>query len=92
MKKNFKDNANKTAMQFAKEIISEIKSGETGGTFSDEASESLFKALKWMFSGSLSHLVEDLVNDATGKDVDVSITADQPYEEYEAVCEWRINN
>ena len=88
MKKLYSE-ANKTAMQFAKVIIREINGGEFNGTFSDTASEKLYKAIKGFHSCSISHLVEDLVEDATGKDVDVSITADRPYEELEVICEWR---
>ena len=87
--KKFYNEANKTAMQFANVIIREIKCGEFHGTFSNTASEKLYKAIKGFHSCSISHLVEDLVDDATGKDVDVSITADRPYEELEVRCEWR---
>ena len=87
MKKFFNDN-NKTAMQFANVIIRDIKDGDLDGSFMDTASDGLYRALKGFHSSSIGHLIEDLVEDATGKEVFVSLYADKPYEEFEVRCQW----
>jgi hypothetical protein len=72
MKKFFENDSNKTAMQFAKEIISEINVGVLDGAPMDSCSKALHKALTGVHGSSIAHLVEDLVEDATGKSVFVS--------------------
>lgn len=95
MKKYFNNN-NKTAMQFAKEIISEIKCGVMDGAPMDLCSKELHKALTGVHSSSIASLVEDLVEDTTGKSVFVTIASQEvwtyPNINYEVHCEWNVNN
>lgn len=72
MKKLFKDN-NKTAMQFVPSIVREINDGETLFTKLFDSSEALYKRFKGVHVGSLQSLIRELVEDATGKDVDVTL-------------------
>ena len=96
MKKFFKDNANKTAMQFAKEIISEVNAGVVDGAPMDSCSKAMHQAIMGVDGGSLANLVEDLVEDATGKRVSVTIASQEawnnPYINYEVHCEWEITD
>jgi len=96
MKKFFENDSNKTAMQFAKEIIRKVNVGVLDGAPMDSCNKELHKALTGVHGSSIAHLVEDLVEDATGKSVSVTIASQEvwnyPYVNYEVHCEWDVNN
>ena len=90
MKKLFKDN-NKTAMQFVPSIVREINDGESVFSFDSYCSEALYKKIKGVHAGSLQSLIRELVEDATGKDIDVGLDAEKGYPNtYETHVEVRV--
>lgn len=96
MKKFYEWDSNKTAMQFAKEIICKVNVGVLDGAPMDSCTKELHKALTGVHGSSIAHLVEDLVEDATGKSVFVTIASqevwDYPYIKYEVHVEWDVTN
>jgi len=90
MKKLFENN-NKTAMQFVPTIVSHINDGSTQIVSEFTCSEALYKKIKSVHAGSLQSLIRELVEDATGKDIDLGLDAEKRYPgEYAACIEVRV--
>lgn len=85
---------NHTAMQFAKVIIESINNGDGKTSYEDLCKKKLQK--KMVYRGvALMKLVEELVEDSTGKNVDVDFSTHTVYKgEFQflfGVLQWKIN-
>ena len=83
--KIYTKDANRTASAIAKLI------DESYGSFDEKVSEAAYKWLEWN-AGSLAHLVEDLLEDKTGKRYYVTIKREKEYDEFYMHVEWDETN
>mgnify|MGYP003317361143 CR=1 FL=1 len=78
-------------MQFVPTIVSHINDGSTQIVSVFTCSEALYKKIKGVHAGSLQSLIRELVEDATGKDIDVGLDAEKGYQNtYETHIEVRV--